>query len=96
MEVCNGIITSLHAFRRMLERNISDEDVENVIISGEVIKEYPDDKPYASKLIFKMVNKTPVHVVMAKSENNECIIITVYVPETDIWENDFKTKKAKP
>ncbi len=47
MEVCNGIITSLHAFRRMLERNISDEDVENVIISGEVIKEYPDDKPYA-------------------------------------------------
>ncbi len=43
-----------------------------------------------------MVNKTPVHVVMAKSENNECIIITVYVPETDIWENDFKTKKAKP
>ncbi len=86
----------MHAFRRMLERNIPDTDVEEVITKGKVIKEYPEDKPYTSKLIFKMVNKIPIHVVMAKNEKGECIIITVYIPESDIWENDFKTKKEKP
>lgn len=64
----NEIITSLHAFKRMLQRNISDTDVENVILFGEVIKEYPDDKPYPSKLIFKMINKTPIHIVTAKND----------------------------
>lgn len=93
VETCHGIITSLHAFKRMLERGISDTDVEEVVLNGEVIKEYLDDKPYASKLFFKMIGKTPVHVVMAKNETGACIVITVYIPEVDIWEADFKTKK---
>ena len=45
MANCNGILTSLHAFKRMLERSISDTDVEDVIAKGETIKEYPEDKP---------------------------------------------------
>ncbi len=95
METCNGIITSLHAFKRMLERDISDTDVEDVILFGEVIKEYPDDKPYPSKLILKIVTEIPIHVVVAKDEIGACIVVTVYIPDTDIWEADFKTKKEK-
>ncbi len=96
MESCNGIITSLHAFRRMVERSISDTDVIRVITTGETIKEYPDDKPYASKLIFKTINNIPVHVVMAKDETGACIVITVYTPEPDVWNPDFRTKKQEP
>lgn len=96
MASCNGIITSLHALKRMLERSISDTDIEKVIANGEIIKEYADDKPYPSCLIFKMIGTIPVHVVMAKNELGECIVITVYVPDNDIWYEDFKTKKVKP
>ncbi|CAN5126595.1 hypothetical protein BH09BAC1_BH09BAC1_28570 [soil metagenome] len=46
MVSCNGILTSLHDLKRMLKRDISDTDLENVMLSGETIKEYPDDKPY--------------------------------------------------
>jgi hypothetical protein len=80
----------------MLERNISDTDVEEVIAKGELIKEYPDDKPYPSKLIFKMIDNIPVHVVMSQDEIGTCIVITVYIPDIDIWEADFKTKREKP
>jgi hypothetical protein len=37
MENCNGIITSLHAFRRMWERGISDKAIEQVLEKGEVL-----------------------------------------------------------
>ncbi|CAN5126692.1 hypothetical protein BH09BAC1_BH09BAC1_28580 [soil metagenome] len=42
-----------------------------------------------------MIGSIPVHVVMSKNEIGECIIITVYVPDIEIWEADFKTKKPK-
>ncbi len=78
----------------MVSRNISDVDVRTVIQNGEVIKEYPDDKPYPSKLLFAMVGYRPIHLVIGKiQETGECIVITVYIAGEDIWEPDFKTKK---
>ena len=91
---CSSIITSLHALKRMISRNITDKDIKQVIEDGETIREYPDDKPYPSRLLFKMVNNRPIHVVIGKLEDTEsCVIITVYVAGVDIWEDDFKTKK---
>lgn len=77
----------------MVERSISDEVVREVIKLGEVIKEYPDDKPYPSRLLLKIVNKRPIHVVASKDDAGRCIAITVYEPDTKIWKEDFKTKK---
>jgi len=34
-----------HAFERMMERNISRDTVREVLLSGEIIEDYPDDKP---------------------------------------------------
>ncbi|MDX2000813.1 MAG: DUF4258 domain-containing protein [Chitinophagales bacterium] len=93
---CNGIITSLHAFKRMLERNITPEQVEEAIAYGEIIKEHPDDKPYASMLILKIFGQMPLHIVISKNEVGACIVITVYVPDIEVWEHDFKTKKPLP
>lgn len=42
---CNKITIGEHSFRGMFEREISPEDVLNVVREGEIIKEYPDDKP---------------------------------------------------
>lgn len=91
---CSSVITSLHAFKKMISRNITDEDVKAVIRNGEIIREYPDDKPYPSKLLFMMIGRRPIHVVVGKMEKTEaCVVITVYIAGEDIWEPDFKTKR---
>ena len=90
---CKKIMIGEHSFRRMFEREISPEDVLNVVRTGEIIKEYADDKPYPSFLILKFVNNKPVHVVVAKNVNeNLCFVITVYEPGRTIWSKDFKNK----
>src|SRR6266545_917024 len=45
---------------------ISESDVKESVRSGLVIKEYPDDTPYPSILIFDFTrNRRPIHVVAA-------------------------------
>ena len=81
-----------HAVKRMFERDIFEEDVEDTILNGEIIEEYPDDKPYPSFLALKSCNK-PLHVVFAKNiDDNEIIVITAYYPDKDKWSKDYKTR----
>jgi len=41
-----------HALERILERDISREDVFNVLLTGEEIEEYANDTPFPSALLF--------------------------------------------
>ena len=82
-----------HALKQMFNRKISKDEVRNVIDNGEVIKEYPDDKPYPSKLMLGFRNNRPLHVVLSYDlENKTRYIITAYVPDPGIWDEDFKKK----
>ena len=77
----------------MIERNISTDDILEVINYGEAIATYADDKPYPSFLFLKFVNSDPIHVVVAhNSEDNTCIMITCYRPDSNLWDADFKNK----
>ena len=49
---CTEIIFSRHAFAQMISRNISDVVVKEALLDGEAIKEYTDDRPYPSQLMF--------------------------------------------
>lgn len=70
---------------------------------GEIIKHYPDDLPYASKLVMAYVNdinaitltteRRPLHVVYSVSPEGICYLITAYWPDTNLWNEDFKAKK---
>lgn len=78
----------------MFERTISMEQTKIAVKKGEVIQNYPDDKPYPSSLILHFMKKRPYHVVVAFDEDSgNCIIITVYEPSPKLWENDYKTRK---
>ena len=91
---CRYVKYSGHAINQMFQRQISREEVRKVIDSGEVIKEYPDDKPYPSKLMLGFPQKKPVHVVLARDIITEtCYIITAYVPNPELWTADFRKKK---
>lgn len=84
----------VHAVRRMFERNISEQDVKSVIITGEVIANYMDDNPYPSRLLLGFVNGRALHVVVATNAQDDLdIVITVYEPDTVVWESDFKRRR---
>lgn len=84
-----------HARQRLVEREITIKDVVKCIESGEIIKQYEDDKPFPSCLILGMsINNKYIHVVV--STNEDFIhLITAYYPDAEQWESDFKTRKER-
>jgi hypothetical protein len=86
----------LHAIQKMFERQISAGDVRWVIENGEIIREYPDDTPYPSRLMLGWIVERPLHVVVADvPADGETIVITAYEPDPALWEADFKRKKGQ-
>ena len=82
-----------HVIVRVFQRNITEEDVENAILNGEIIEEYENDYPYPSCLIYGINLKNKVlHVVCGLNEV-ELWIITAYYPENIKWQDDLKTRK---
>ena len=60
-----------HILMRCQQRNITYEEVKEVIENGEIIEEYPDDYPYPSCLILGMTIKgRKIHVVVGLGEKN--------------------------
>jgi hypothetical protein len=83
-----------HAVQRMFDRGISVDDVRGVIGSGEIIREYPDDTPYPSRLMLGWISGRPLHVVAADTgTDGETIIITAYEPDPNQWETDFTRRR---
>ena len=87
---------SKHVVKRLLEREVSQDDILSILISGTVIAEYPDDKPWPSTLILGWIDSRPLHVVAALDQE-ECYaaIVTVYEPTLDRFMPDFKTRRVK-
>ena len=49
--MADKLVFRVHALQRMSERQISIDDVKAVIGSGETIEDYPDDRPFPSRLL---------------------------------------------
>jgi hypothetical protein len=91
---CKEIIYTGHAVTRMFERNVNTSDIRQVIESGEVIADYPDDSPSPSCLLLGWAKNRPLHVVVAfDEENKRCYVITCYIPDQSQWESDFKSRR---
>ena len=83
-----------HALERMMERRISRDTVKEVLLSGEIIEDYPDDKPYPSALFLGWIKEEPFHVVAAfDSVSRYCFVITAYIPDLEHFESDYKTRR---
>ncbi|QTQ14049.1 DUF4258 domain-containing protein [Treponema parvum] len=85
---------SEHVFKRMAERGFSPNMIKDVIKNGVVIKEYPDDTPYPSRLMLGYDGDRPIHVVSSYDQNDDMeYIITVYEPDTQLWTSDFTQRR---
>ncbi len=75
------------------EEMITPEEVRKVVLEGEIIEDYPEDKRGHSCLMLGYSGKgRPIHMVCAPKDDY-LGIITAYVPTLDKWENDFRTRK---
>lgn len=87
---------SAHVLQRILEQGISREGVMKIISTGEMIENYPDDRPFPSGLFYGLWQEQPLHVVIAYDSNHHKVfLITAYWPDEEHFEADFKTRRRK-
>lgn len=90
-----NIAITEHARIRLYERNINIDDIVNGIHTGNIIKQYEDDKPLPSCLILGLSVKSQyIHIVIS-CDKEFIYLITAYFPNPDMWESDFKTRKGR-
>jgi len=58
----DAFIISNHARVRMFQRNISTENIKEVIFQGQIIEDYPEDDPCPSALFFGYSEGRPCHL----------------------------------
>ena len=77
---------SRHAFRRSVERNISDSEIREAGASARIIEDYPDDK-YAPSCLLLGFSKArrPLHLQVSYVDSELVKIITVYEPDPEEW-----------
>ncbi len=84
----------MHAIQRMFQRGVTEMDVREILATGEAIETYPDDTPYPSRLVLGWYRGRPFHVVVAdNAAAQETIVITVYEPDPDQWEDGFRRRR---
>ena len=87
------IIWTNHVMIRLLQRNITQDDVTCALINGEIIENYEDDYPYPGCLVWgKNKDGKIIHIVCG-SNGESLWVITAYYPNDKDWENDMKTRK---
>ena len=90
----DDVILTCHVLDRIRERAVEQDDLFNVIFTGEIIEQYPNDYPYPSCLILgNDLNERPLHIVCGLGKN-KVWLVTVYIPNLDEWEDDLKTRKG--
>ena len=82
-----------HFLDRIGKRSIELSDVKYAIAGGEIIEDYPDDYPHPSVLILGFSDGMPLHVVIGVG-GGFVWLITAYVPDSNKWETDNKTRKV--
>ena len=87
-----------HAFDECEDENITDDDLEEVLLKGEILEQYEErrDPRGDSCLVLGRLEKVGhVHVVVAKcSPNDEMRIVTAYLPKPPKWINE-RTRGVK-
>jgi len=85
-----------HCILRMYQRNISANEVQEVLVSGDLIETYEEDRPLPSCLIMDESKGRKIHLVVAVDLPDEMLwVVTVYEPSYEEWETDFRRRRLK-
>lgn len=101
----NSIVDAIHNSRVRISDHADEEaeadelifdEIYFSVLHGEIIEDYPHDRPYPSCLIYGMTfGGDPVHSVWAYNEENQwAVLVTVYRPDPGLWINWRERKRA--
>ena len=85
-----------HADDEAVDDELTFDEIYFSVMHGEIIEDYPNDKPYPSCLVMgKNFSGEPIHSVWAyNSGNGWAVLITVYRPDPALW-IDWKLRIKK-
>lgn len=79
---------SQHAFRRAVERNISELEIRESGANAIIVEEYPDDKYGPTLLVLRFTSEQrPLHIQVSVADVPLIRIVTLYEPESGEWED---------
>jgi hypothetical protein len=92
----NKIRITDHADEEAQADRLSYDEIFFSVLQGEVIEDYPGDKPFPSCLVHgEIFSGEPVHSVWAyNQENRWAVLITVYRPDPERW-IDWRRRRPK-
>lgn len=90
----NRVRITDHVDEEAMNDGLSCNEIIDSIPTGEIIEQYPEDKPYPSCLILSKNRKDePIHSVWAYNHvTSASALITVYRPDPDQW-IDWKIRR---
>jgi hypothetical protein len=90
------ILITDHADEEAEADTLSFDEIYFSVVHGEIIEEYPTDRPYPSCLVYgDTFGSDPVHSVWAyNKESGFAVIVTVYRPDPERWEPDWKSRRS--
>ena len=78
---------------RLRQRRIGIRELEEAIVTGEIIERYPADPRGPSCLILGHTQRNrPLHMVCGIMEE-DLLVITAYEPGSDEWKPDWRTRR---
>jgi hypothetical protein len=80
-------IVTQHAEIERRNDELSVSELEAVIVSGQIIENYPDDQRGASCLILGRSEGREVHVVCGRNTSEWLVVIPVYIPTMPKWKS---------
>jgi hypothetical protein len=80
---------SIHAQQERLEEDLDVTAIEEALVQGEILEDYPEDPRGESCLVLGYAGTKPIHTVVgwARRSPGERILrfITVYIPQPPKW-----------
>lgn len=84
---------SRHAFKRAIERNISEGEIRQAGAQASIIEDYPDGKYAPSSLLLGFtIAGRPLHIQASHVDSDLLKIITLYEPDPAEW-YDFARRR---
>jgi len=84
-----------HAIRQMSrpERMITPQEVEKVVMTGELVEDYPHDSRGHSCLLLGFGETNRAIQVVCSPKTEYLAVITAYLPDTEQWSSDYRRRR---
>lgn len=92
-----SVRVTLHADEETQADNLTTEEVFSSALHGEIIEDYPTDRPFPSCLIYgRNVKGEPIHSVWAyNGQSRWAVLVTVYRPDPNLW-IEYRERRRDP